>query len=536
MSSRSELRRRVLDWGIIAVFLALIAAPTVDRFVRPDSARGPEPERRKPAPKPEWELSSAALAAYPERFRAWFDDSFGLRDVLLRWNSIVKVFLLRTSPSRDLVLGKDDWWLYRGFRALDDWRGTIPFETTELEAWKRMLEANRDDLRRRGIEYLFVIGPNKETIYPEKVPERLNRVGPTRLDQLLAYLGEHSDVRILDLRPALLAAKRDDAPGDELYYKNGTHWNARGVLVACSEIVRRLAVGFPTIEAIDPSAVERPVCPDLDSWAPTMYIPDLVPPSARYCKVRAPRARVVQRTGPESNDRCRITEVEDAKLPSAVLVHDSYGESLDLVLPESFRRLAAYWGIRAELTDVDRERPDVFIQLYVERSLALMSPETYRIRAEGCERPSFDRSTKRLFRLDPSAAGAQLSTIEDSPLSRGTDAVDAGLSWRVAADRSALLLPKLEFPPDADAVLAIDLDAPAATQIALLDEDAVRSFSARKAIAPVDAGRNHLYVRLAAGSIRGRLAIRPGIPGAYRIRDLEIRLVEPAAPAPAPVR
>ncbi len=536
MSPRPEFRRRFLDTGIIVFFLALLAAPTIDRFVRPDAARGPAPERRKAAPKPEWSLSSTAITEYPERFRAWFDDSFGLRDVFLRWNSIVKVFLLHTSPSRDLVLGKDDWWLYRGNGALDDWRGTMPFQEKELEAWKRVLEENRDVLRRRGVEYLFVIGPNKETIYPEKVPARLNRVGPTRLDQLVEYLGRHSDLRILDLRPALLLAKGADAKDDEVYFKNGTHWNARGVLVAYEEIVRRLAARFPSIEAVDASTVERLPFPDLDSWAPTMYIPDLVTRSAKYCRLPSPRAQVRELTGPDGMDRRRITEVQDAKLPSAVLVHDSFGQSLGDLLPESFRRLAAYWSIRSDLADVDREQPDVFIQLYVERSLALMNPETYRLHAEGCERDSFDGSTKRLFRLDPDEAGAQLSTAESSPLSRGTDGASGGASWRVVAERSDLLLPKLEFPPDADAVVAIDLEAPAKTQIFLLDEDAGRSAPSRRAITPVDPGRNHLYVRLGAASIRGRLAIRPGVPGAYRIRGLEIRLVEPEAPGPAPVR
>ncbi len=32
----------------------------------------------------------------------------------------------------------------------------------------------------RGIEYLYVIGPNKETVYPDYVPAAQKRVGPTR--------------------------------------------------------------------------------------------------------------------------------------------------------------------------------------------------------------------------------------------------------------------------------------------------------------------------------------------------------------------
>jgi hypothetical protein len=54
-----------------------------------------------------------------------------------------------------------------------------------------------------------------------------------------------------------------------------------------------------------------------------------------------------------------------------------------------------------------------------------------------------------------------------------------------------------------------------------------RPFPARRAIAPVDAGRNHLYLRIDPRTLRGRLGIRPGVPpGKYRLHGIEIRSVE----------
>src|SRR5262245_58909489 len=119
-----------------------------------------------------------------------------------------------------------------------------------------MLESQRDFLARRGIEYVFAIGPNKESIYPEQVPPRYNRVGPTRMDQLVAHLEAHSDFRILDLRPALRRARADDRPDVHLYFELGTHWNGRGARAAAREMQRRLGELFPAVRTFDPSEIE----------------------------------------------------------------------------------------------------------------------------------------------------------------------------------------------------------------------------------------------------------------------------------------
>jgi hypothetical protein len=101
-----------------------------------------------------------------------------------------------------------------------------------------MVEAKRDWLAAHGIPYIFVIPPNKQTIYPEHMPENfLQARGRTRLDQLMAFMQAHSDVTILDLRQPLIEAKSQDP----LYYLTDTHWNSLGALIGYGEIMR--AVG-----------------------------------------------------------------------------------------------------------------------------------------------------------------------------------------------------------------------------------------------------------------------------------------------------
>jgi hypothetical protein len=369
-------RNAAFDLATIALFLAAILAPTIDRFLRPSDVRDTLREGRPPERRPSLVLTPEALRLFPDRFERWFNDTCGLRDKLLRWNSIEKIELLHVAPTSKVVLGNDDWILYTEGRTMRVWRGLDPFSPADLEAWTRVLERNRDRLAERGIGYVFAIGPNKETIYPEKVPARFNRVGPTRLEQLAEHLRSHSDFRILDLRVPLLAAKRDDTPGDELYFRDGTHWNARGSLAAYEALVAALRPFAPGLAPIDASRRERVRVPDEDDdWRYRMWVADRNPQSAWTWKiVPEPAAVVVRQTGPPGMGRVRVTEVPSPTPLRVLMLHDSfatYGESL---LEETVSHLAKHWTPRFDEKDLAEEKPAVVVQFLVERSLVLFQP------------------------------------------------------------------------------------------------------------------------------------------------------------------
>jgi hypothetical protein len=59
----------------------------------------------------------------------------------------------------------------------------------ELESWRTFLIERARRYREVGAKYVFVVAPNKESIYPEHLPPWIGpRVGPTRLDQLMAHM------------------------------------------------------------------------------------------------------------------------------------------------------------------------------------------------------------------------------------------------------------------------------------------------------------------------------------------------------------
>ncbi len=205
----------------------------------------PPHENRVKAKRPLFDLSANRLRAYPVKYRRYFNDHFGWRNWLIRTNAVLSTQVLGISPiPRRVTIGKEGWFFLNGHSGVH-FRGVDPFTTEELEEWRVLLESRRDWLAVRGIDFMFVLAPDKNSVYPEKLPAGVKR-GIQRVDQLLEYLSEASCLRVIDLRPVLREAKTQ---GD-VYERTGTHWNAAGTWAAYREIMKELASLRPEMRAL----------------------------------------------------------------------------------------------------------------------------------------------------------------------------------------------------------------------------------------------------------------------------------------------
>jgi alginate O-acetyltransferase complex protein AlgJ len=231
-------------WPLILLFGVYLCTPLAG-FLEGWSTGIVLGENRAPAPEPNF--AREQLSSYPKKFDAYFADHYGFRIALVRAYNIVLRKVLSVS-SDEVVIGKDHWLYYAGQDVFADHLGQVPFRTDELGRWKARLEHRHAWLAARGIKYVFMVAPNKNSIYPEKLPDYLASKGQlTRMDQLVAYLKiSGSPVEILDLRSALIAAKVQGT----LYYPQDTHWNGIGRYVAYLEMCNRLRKWFPDLRPL----------------------------------------------------------------------------------------------------------------------------------------------------------------------------------------------------------------------------------------------------------------------------------------------
>ena len=225
------------DRALTGLFLLVLFLPMSLAGLSRETTPSRLEEKRPLADMPAFPLALDAVKAFPVRFEAYCNDHFQLREVLIRGHNLLKIKLLKRSPRKDVLMGRDGWLFFTGNNLLEDFLAMDPFTEDELNALQRLLEAKRDWLAVQGIPYVFVVVPNKQSIYPEQMPETYYRShGPSRLDQLLDHMRARSDVGIVDVRGRLRKAK----PRHEVYFRTDTHWNEKGAFIAYRRIMGAL--------------------------------------------------------------------------------------------------------------------------------------------------------------------------------------------------------------------------------------------------------------------------------------------------------
>lgn len=190
------------------------------------------------------------LADLPAKIDAYYDDHIGFRGAIIRASGNVLHRFLK-EPSSEVIIGESpapgqpNWYFYASEGIMDDRLGLGPLRATQLEAWRRTVEYRHAWLNRRGIAYVFVVVPEKSSVYPELLPDYIqSRLGSTRLDQMAQYMKDsHSPASFLDLRSTLKQAKAEG----ELYFPFDTHWNGRGLFYGYEAVTSALQFTFPDL-------------------------------------------------------------------------------------------------------------------------------------------------------------------------------------------------------------------------------------------------------------------------------------------------
>jgi alginate O-acetyltransferase complex protein AlgJ len=362
----------IAERTLVAIFLVALCLPLAGMVLHLDHDP-PSAENRTLAPRPRWQWDTASLRSLPDQFTRYFEDHFAFRQRLVRWQASVRLHALRVSPSEAVIRGRDGWLFYADDGAMEDYAEARPFTGAELEAWRRTLQDTTDWLRAQGIAYLFVISPDKHVIYQEYMPATIRRAQISRIEQLVSHLRTHSTVRVLDLRPALLAAKAQE----RIYHRTDTHWNDRGAFIGYQQIVEALATDVPALarparSAFEPRVV-RSAGLDLAGMIGLTNVLD------EDDLVLVPRRPVVARIlePPDPNPRlmhARIVTEARHRGPRAVVFMDSFGAGLVRFLSEDFSRAVYLWQNNMDPEIVRQERPQVVIQEWVGRRLATQAP------------------------------------------------------------------------------------------------------------------------------------------------------------------
>jgi hypothetical protein len=395
-----------LHWRLlVGTILVLIAAAWIaPRFVRPPDIQ----ENRVLAPAPQWPKRLQDVAAFRRAADAYVADHFPARPHLIGALNRLRM-LAGVSGSERVIVGRDGWLFYDDLSHLGAARGDPPMLGPEVRPWLMTLAGRTEMLKARGVSYLVVAAPVKETVYPQFGPPWYRGPSPGRPAIVLPSLAREAAIGdVLYLHPALAEATRR---GWTTYSRDDTHWNAYGAYAGYAALMNRLhAMGlaegprpFSDLR-VEPSPVYGPrdlaLMLGVASYVPLDF-PLLRDPQSK-------RTAVAYLTPKQDWTSSEVIDTGEVGKPTLLMTRDSFSSEIEPLLYHHFSRLIlahnqeGFW--RQDL--IDRFKPNIVILEVIEPGLRVGMDRGPPASADAVMR--IDRALARatpLPRLDPPDRG-----------------------------------------------------------------------------------------------------------------------------------
>ena len=266
-----------------------------------------------------------------------FNERFPYRDALRHAKAWVDYYVFHGSQVRDVHVGRNGWLNYR--YELRDYQKDACDQAQAMKDLAHSLHELEEVIETSGKRFVFIVAPNKSTIYPEYVGlSRSPTCGKSAYDLLLEALGEYPVKQFLRLDELLLAAKHHN----QIYYKTDTHWNEAGALIVARTLLQRLA---PDKWHDYLGEVVMTTSPHLGNLAAMMglHVSEMAlsiqtkPWETVSMEERSPKVLDVRhdRMSPVASDR--------AILPRAVFYRDSFMNAPLGILGGAFAETDSYW-------------------------------------------------------------------------------------------------------------------------------------------------------------------------------------------------
>jgi len=304
-----------------------------------------------------------------------FNNNFFLRNKIISINNSMKIKFFNNSPINKVLLGKKGWLFYAVeneiCNIIDYFRAVKPFDINQLRAWKERLESRYYWLKKRGIEYLFIIVPNKSTIYPEFLPNNIKMSNnKNRFDQLINYLYKmKSPVKILDMRKEFFKKKVQY----KLYRLTDSHWSNYGAFFAYRMIMENLnnkkIKSFSTnLNYYNLEIKKKYLGGDLAKMLSlrNKYREDLILLKPKEnIEIINNKLKNFKRPFVETT----VKESKKGNIKNAIFVHDSFGYTLIPFLSQHFKRIIFIrdWNLEFYTELINKEKPVIVIEEMAER-------------------------------------------------------------------------------------------------------------------------------------------------------------------------
>jgi len=105
-----------------------------------------------------------------DQLNDYFSDNFAFRQNLIEVDAIIKKNVFRQSGNEKVIVGSKGYLFFS--ETLDDYLGQNTLSKREIYSCGRVLSLLQENVEQNNRQFLFVIAPNKNSLYPEYMPKR----------------------------------------------------------------------------------------------------------------------------------------------------------------------------------------------------------------------------------------------------------------------------------------------------------------------------------------------------------------------------
>lgn len=359
---------KFLNWSFAISFLVIIFLPFLSEQFNLRTAKSLT-ENRRLTERPSFKMDS--LSFFPLKYEKYYNDNFSFRNFFVQLNSRFSAKTYGISAIPDILIGKEGWLYYvaksQG-NSLEDYKGLVSVDRRILELIRENLEQRTRTLKSQGIQFVVIVAPDKQTIYPEYLPESTKRPRryPTRLDQIVEYLKKHSTVQILDVRKELLKEKEKGRL--PLYKKTDSHWNNFGGFIAYQQILRSLSMEPKLASDFEWKQANQ----GRGDLANMLALDERITEENQILFTTSFENEISfqekeNNYGTSLEKKSLIATNKDKALPKLLVFQDSFGEALLKFLSYHFRESVFIQSDSYSSAIIEKESPDVVIFEIVER-------------------------------------------------------------------------------------------------------------------------------------------------------------------------
>ena len=229
--------KKISNISIVIVATCLLIAPGAAQVAKVGSS---PPQNREPAAAPSIEDGWNIVGKLGD----YLKDRLRLKDVSLRIDSFIDRNIFREQPAfggsaTPQVLEGEDGYLFLkdAFDAACNGHGTP-------ESVSKSVKRFADIVQRSGRKIVVAIAPDKSSVLMDKLPKDNLQADCHRLyqDQMWESLREASIPGYVDLRSVL--RQEVEINRRPLYFRQDTHWNQEGSLVAVKQLIDMFQPGI----------------------------------------------------------------------------------------------------------------------------------------------------------------------------------------------------------------------------------------------------------------------------------------------------